>query len=361
MKDKIKRGDKIKNWLKLVVLLYLFIFSIELIKQTSLFLAPSIKNFLSHELTPIKAISVGWFTTSIAQSSTAVGSIAIAFAGNDLLTLQTVIFILIGASFGTTITALIISFITEAKNKRDFRHGFEIGLCYSIYSALLVIIVGLLEYFFGLFSKLSFLVASFFENKISLLKIPDVVGFLTSPIINFLSDSNKIFLLAFAFLILIFTLKYFGKVVINVFGGEQKAKGFINKYFNSKYKSYLTGVFLTAIVFSSCITIGLLVPLAVARMINLKKAIPFILGADLGTVTDTFLASIVIGKTTALASAISYALFGIIGALIFLPNTKFLFKITKYSSKRLMNISRKKAFYILVAFILIPLFIIFCL
>ena len=81
---------------------------------------------------------------------------------------------------------------------------------------------------------------------------------------------------------------------------------------------------LTAIVFSSSITIGLLVPLAVARVINLKKAIPFILGANLGTFTDIFLASIFIGQPAAFASAIAYFLFAVMGGLIFLPNTQFL-------------------------------------
>ncbi len=93
-------------------------------------------------------------------------------------------------------------------------------------------------------------------------------------------------------------------------------------------------------------------------MISLKKAIPFILGADLGTASDVFLASIIIGKTTAYATSITYTLFGIIGALIFLPNVNFLHKTTKYVSKKLIKISRKKALYILIAFILIPLGII---
>jgi len=347
-----------KKWLKLIGLIYLFILSIELIKRTSLFLAPSIKNFLLQNITPIKAISIGWFTTSIVQSSGAVGSVAATFAGNGLISLQTAIFILMGASLGTTITALIISFITVAKQRRDFRHGFEIGLCYSIYSALLVLIVFFLEYFFRFFSKSSLFLASILQEKTALLKIPNFVDIITSPIIDFLfNNNNKFILLLFSFGILIFTLKYIGGVIIEVFGGKEKAKKSINKYFESKYKTYFIGVFLTAIVFSSSITIGLLVPLAVARLINLKKAIPFILGANLGTFTDLFLVSIITGKTLALATSLSYLLFGLLGALIFLPNTNFLFKITKYSSKKLIHISRKKALYILIAFILIPLLI----
>ena len=191
------------------------------------------------------------------------------------------------------------------------------------------------------------------------MKIPDLVGVLTSPITNVLFGRNhNLFLIVLGFLILIFTLKYLGRTIVEVLGGEKKSRGFINKFFESKYKAYFIGVGLTAIVFSSSITIGLLVPLAVSRIINLKKAIPFILGANLGTFTDLFLASVVIGKNSAIAVSVAYALFAIIGALIFLPNTEWLYKMTKYSSKRLISISRKKAFYILLGFIAIPLLII---
>jgi len=358
-KENIKKGDRITAGVKLIGLLYLFILSIELIKKSSLFLAPNIKDFLLQSLSPIKAVSVGWFSTAIVQSSGAVSTITAAFAGNNLLSFPTAVYIVIGAALGTTITAIIISLITVSAKRKDFRHGFEIGLCYAIYSAFLVIIAFLLEYFFSFFSKTSIFLASKLGGKISLLKIPDLVGIITSPIVNPLfSKNNKIFILILGFAILIFALRYMGKAVIGIFGGEENARKFINKHFESKYKTYLIGALLTAVLFSSSITIGLLVPLAVVRLIGLKRSIPFILGADLGTFTDVFLAALIIDKIPALAIALVYIMIAVLGALIFLPNTKFLFRITKYVSKKLIKISRKKALYILIALIAIPLLII---
>jgi len=349
----------LKNIFKLFFFLYLFVLSIEVIRKSSLALAPNIKDFILQSLTPLKAISVGWFTTSIVQSSGAVASVTAAFVGNNLLSLNLAVYVLMGAFIGTSITALIISFITASKKRRDFRHGFEIGLCYAIYSLFLVIIVFALEYLFKSFSKLSFFLASLIQGRISILNIPDIMNMITSPITKPLFEGNhKLILFFLGFLILIFTLRYISKSVIAVLGGEKNARKFINRFFESKYKAYLIGVLLTAIVFSSSITIGLLVPLAVARLINLKKAIPFIIGANLGTFTDVFLASIIIGKIPALATAMIYISFSLLGSIIFLPNTNLLFRMTKYTSKRLIHISRKKALYFLIAFILIPLFVV---
>tara|TARA_Y100000310_G_C20618586_1_gene782002 strand:- start:338 stop:1459 length:1122 start_codon:yes stop_codon:yes gene_type:complete len=348
-----------KSFVKLAFFLYLFILAIQLIKKASGLIAPDARQFIFSNLSPLKAIAAGWFSTSIAQSSGAVSSLAVTFVGNGLIDLPIAVYILIGASMGTTITALIISLITVSKKKKDFRHGFEIALCYSIYSFILVFIVFFLEYFFALFSRLSFYLATLFQGNFSYLKVPDVVDVATGLIVKPIISNNHIVLtFLVAFLILIFALKFISRSVVEVMGGEVKAKNFINKYFDSPVKAYFMGVILTAIVFSSSITISLLVPLAVGGLIGLRRSIPFILGADLGTFTDTFLVSLIIGDTHAIAAAFSYALFAIVGAIIFLPNTNFLFRVTKYTSKKLIKISRKKAFYVLLFFVLIPLGII---
>ena len=75
---KIARGhDKKKlipersgnSFVKLAFFLYLFILAIELIKKASGLIAPDAKQFIFSNLNPLKAIAVGWFSTSIAQSS----------------------------------------------------------------------------------------------------------------------------------------------------------------------------------------------------------------------------------------------------------------------------------------------------
>ncbi|MFA5953301.1 MAG: hypothetical protein WC812_01785 [Candidatus Pacearchaeota archaeon] len=347
---------KIFNWIKLIFFIYIFILSIELIKKSSLFLASDLKQILLSNFGIVKAICVGWFSTAIVQSSGAIGSITATFAGNGIITLQTAVYILIGSSIGATMTALIISLIVHSRKKRDFRHGFEIGFAYTVYVVFLLVVVIILESLFGFFSKISFFIASKIHAGDFLLKIPDLTKIITDSVINlFFQNTNKILLLIIGFIILILTLRYIGKAIIDVLGGEHKTRKFIDKNFKSKYRSYLIGFILTAIVFSSGITIGLLVPLAVSRVINLKKTIPFILGAKLGTGTDILLAALFIGKVNALACAIAFFLFAVIGTIIFLPNTNLIFKTTKYLSKKVMHISRKKAILVLLVLILIPL------
>lgn len=355
-KENLSRNERIISGLKLALFLYLFILAIQIIKSSSALLAPNLNQFFVQGMSPIKAIATGWFATVLVQSSGAVGSIVATFTGTGILSFNTAVYVLMGALIGTAITALLISLITVSQKRRDFRHGFEIGLCYSIYSLLLVAVVFILELFFGLYSKLSLYIASRIGNSISLGKFPDWINALTEPLTNILfSRFNSILMILLGLGILLFTLRYIGKSVVGVFGGEEPARRFINKNFNSKIKAYFLGVFLTMIVFSSSITVSLLVPLAVTRLITLKRAVPFIIGAGLGTQVDVFLASILVGHVNALATFFALFLFGITGAIIFLPQSDRIWKLTKYLSKRIFKISRKTALYVFLAFILLPL------
>lgn len=350
----MKRGWTFLIWL------YLFIISIELIKISSLSLSNFIHPFLNSSLTPIKALSIGWFITEIIQSGSAlVGGLVAPFVSNNLLSLVTAMFVIMGAKIGATGTALLISILIGVKKKkRDFRHGFEIGLVYILFSIFTIIICFFLEYFFHLFSKLSLFFADIIGTNVTLSIIPNFIKFITEPvtsIINLIPSKIIVFLLAFAILLL--SLRFFTKDIINFLGGENEARKFINKHFKSKFRSFTIGLLFTMLVFSTAISISLLVPLAVSRLINLKKAIPFIIGAALGTSIDVIIPSLVIGTIPAFAVAIAHILFGVLGAIIFLPNTNLLFNITKFISKRIMHISERKALIFIIIFILIPLLI----
>ncbi|MBU1203907.1 MAG: hypothetical protein KKG60_02460 [Nanoarchaeota archaeon] len=355
-----KENKPVFCWKKLapVFWIYLFILGLELLKKTSLSLAPNLTNILSSAINtnPIKALSAGWLLTSIFQSSGAIDSLSLTLMANSIISLRAVIFIIMGATIGTTITALIISLLTKAK-KRDFRHGFEIGTSATIYNVLIIAIFFILEITFKELSSITQVINSFIHTpKIGF--IPDLVSFITSPVINPLSKiSFKPLVLLIAFLLLLVSLRFLSKSVVQAIGGEKQTKEIIRKYFSSKTKSFFIGIGITAIVFSSSITIGLLVPLTMSRLITLKKAIPFILGAEIGTMTDVLLASIIIGKSITLSLALMYLIMLIIGALIFLPNTSIIFNLTKYVSKHLLNISRKRAVLYLITFITIPLII----
>lgn len=80
----------------------------------------------------------------------------------------------------------------------------------------------------------------------------------------------------------------------------------------------LAGAILTSLVMSSAVTIGLLQRLASQGLIPLAGALPVLFGDNIGTCTDTLLASLAGGRQ-ARAAALAHLIFNIAGTLALLP------------------------------------------
>ncbi len=139
--------------------------------------------------------------------------------------------------------------------------------------------------------------------------------------------------------------------------GEKYLREKINKYLGNKWMAFLIGFLITAILMSTSITITLLVPIVVLRLVNLKKVLPYMIGANVGGVFDVVMGGLVIGSS-AFSAIFVYVCFSVFG-LLWLFNTQLLFDITKFISKKIVRVSRKRAFLFLLFFILLSLVLAF--
>jgi len=345
-----KRG-KVWAFLGFVLFLYLFIFSIVLIKESFFEIGKDIFKITQDNLNAINGFGVGWLLTLIMQSSGATTSALIALNSVGVIGTRILIYMILGTRIGTTITALFVALLIHAKKRRDFRHGFEIGLTNLVYALPIAIFMFLFEYFFSFFSKTG--------NYFLTLDVPFKLKFIDSitlPLINFFSFLPKYVLVFLGIIILIVSLRKIPKFMLDLFGaGNLREK--INKYMANKWKSFLIGFLITAVLLSTSITLSLLIPLIVLRLVNLRKVIPYMVGANLGGVTDAVLGGLAVGKTS-LPAIFTYVSFSIIG-LVWLFNIDLLLNITKYISKRTLRVSKKRAVVFLLFFILLAILLAF--
>ena len=82
--------------------------------------------------------------------------------------------------------------------------------------------------------------------------------------------------------------------------------------------AWCSGVLLTSAVFSSGLTIGLLQQLAAAHALDISQALPILLGDNVGTTTDTLLAALGTG-TAGRRLAIFHLLFNVALAFVYAP------------------------------------------
>lgn len=345
-----QRIKKIFLFIELALFLYLFIFSLVLIKNSFSELGEKVSKLTRDEINPINAFGFGWLLTLITQSSGAATSALAALHAERLIGASLLVFMVLGTRIGTIITSLGVSLCTSGK-RRDFRHGFEIGILSLVYALPIAIVMFLLEYFFRTFSS----VGVYFTSLEPSFQF-DIISIITSPLINFISFIPSGFLLVIGLLALLASLEMIPKVLFSMWKKDY-LKEKIDKSLGNKWRAFFVGIGFTAVLMSTSITITLLIPLIVARVINLKKCIPYVIGAHLGGVVDIILSGLIIGRA-ATPAVLTYVSFSFLG-LLWLFNTDALFNLTKHISKRTLHVSRKRAFLFVLAFILLALLLTF--
>jgi sodium-dependent phosphate cotransporter len=271
---------------------------------------------------PFTGLFIGLLTTGMLQSSSTTTSLVVALVASGSITLQSAVPIIMGANIGTTITSTIVS-LGFINKKKEFRRAVAAGTYHDFFNILTVIVLFPLEYYYGFLSYLSSKIAgSFFtpvfgpvENIISHFWI----GF--TPIIDFLLDNvPSVFVLILFSLALLFSSILIFRRLISDLLEAKSPETFSRFFFKNQFKSFSWGLLTTAAIRSSTITTSVVVPIVAKKIVSLKQAAPFIMGANIGTTITAFIAVTLNSNTAgAISIAIAHFLFNLFGVFLFFP------------------------------------------
>ncbi|MCX8489995.1 MAG: Na/Pi symporter [Cyclobacteriaceae bacterium] len=311
----------LRNTAYILAALLVFLFSLDLMIASLQQLGKvATETILLATSNPFTGLFIGLLVTAIIQSSSATTSMVVALVASGSISLQAAIPIIMGANIGTTITSTIVSlgFITK---KKEFGRAVAAGTYHDFFNILTTVILFPLEYYFGFLSGMSKSIATnFFHEPFSTIDVNfSFLGGRFEWIISLLMEviDNGFLLGIFSIVLLFGSILFFRKVITNFlgFGSPEKFQRF---FFKNTLKSFTWGLLTTAAIRSSTVTTSLVVPLVAKKVVKLKSAVPFILGANMGTTITAFIAA-TFNSNAAISIAIAHFLFNFIGALIFLP------------------------------------------
>ncbi len=353
-----------KNIVYILLALLVFLFALDLmISSLQHWGKSAAETILLATSNPFTALFIGLLITALIQSSTTTTSMVVVLVASGSLSLQSAVPIIMGANIGTTITSTIVSLGFIAR-KKEFIRAVSAGTYHDFFNILTVLILFPFEYYYGFLSDLSHYVASTFFNE----PIEPVAGDFSllglgfTPVIQFLVSliNNGLILTLLSFGLLFGSILFFRKMITNMlgFGVPNRFQQF---FFKNRLKSFGWGLTTTAVIRSSTITTSLVVPLVAKKVINLEAAIPFILGANVGTTLSAFIAS-VFNSNSGISIAIAHFLFNFIGILLFLFVP--LFKgFPQYLAVQMGRITRKYRLagflYLLIIFFILPFSLIY--
>jgi len=230
---------------------------------------------------PIKGVLAGATITSLIQSSSVTTVMVVGFVNASLMTLRQSLGVIFGANIGTTITAQLVA------------------LKLTSY-ALPIIGLGMLVMFVA-------------KKK----------------------DHKHIGEFLFGFGVLFLGLNLMTDA-IRPFAQDPAVKDLFIRFSANPFLGILIGAVVTAIMQSSSVTTGMVLALAASGLVDLRGAIPLMLGCDIGTCVTAMLASIG-ANLSARRAAVAHLIFNVSGVLLFLPLLRVLEGMASATSGELLR------------------------
>jgi len=348
------------NFLKLLIFLYIFIFSLELMGTSLKMMGKGMATTLIQTTTnPLVGLFVGILATSLIQSSSSTTSIVVGLVAGGVLNVANAIPIIMGANIGTSVTNTLAS-LTQIKRSNEFVRSFSVAIVHDYFNLLSVLVIFPLQYFTNFLGRISTFMGQEFQN-VGGLKFLSPVKALTRPLMDVLKrwvEDYPWILFVLSLVLLLFALTQMVKALKVLV--VKKAETWFDRYlFKTALRAFFVGLLLTFMVQSSSITTSLAVPMAGAGLLTIIQIFPYTVGANLGTTVTAILAALVTGNLSAIIVAFSHLLFNISGMIVWLP----LKSVPIFLAKRFALFSMRNKtiplLYIIIVFFVMPILIIY--
>ncbi len=319
---------------------------------------------------PFIALMGAVVVTAIVQSSSFTTALIVTLVATGEMTLGTAVFAIMGANIGTSVTAVLVA-LANLRIRRNFRRSFTAALYHDLFNLLTVAVLFPLEWITGLLHEtgrgILTRIAGWGADMIGLEEFarPDSpVRVITRPLVSLVESVSAFAIpsvmwqgvaVAVVGLLLLFMSLVF--MVRNLRGALLRHLDnlFRSYFFRTDLRSYGVGVFSTVAVQSSTITTSLMVPLAGAGVVPMRRLLPFMMGSNLATTITSILAATANPVAAAMTVALVHVLFNLMGTAIWYPLRKVPISIANWYGKLASNALGYAFAFLLLIFLVIPL------
>ena len=300
--------------------LYFFVSAIVLIKSSATImgevLAERIVLLISDTTS---AVFAGWISTALLHSSGAFDSIVVAFTSSGVLPISLAVATVIGAEMGTTVTPFLISILERMKGQGESEAAFNVTMSHVLYNLFTLAMFYPVELFFGVFTKIAWRGSSIFVRASWLNAVPDLLDLATpwvDPLLGVVPPWAGMVLGGLSLVIALGAVERYMTAIFSM----PRSWNLIRMTFSRPLRAFVAGFLFTVMVPSTTVMVSLLVPLASSGVIRAEYYIlPYILGANVGTVFDVMIAALATGDPVSLGVWLVHLTINLAGALIFMP------------------------------------------
>ena len=383
---------KIRLALTLLVGVFLFISSLEGVKSGfKLIFAEwqmGILDMIGSTKAPLTGLALGVLGTALVQSSSAVVaatmvSMSTMVAGGLPLdaAMRFGVPMVLGANIGTTITNTLVIFgVRRGMTIEEFGETIPAVIVDDVYEALTISLFFIVEMTTGLLSNTVLWLGGVFTEVLKMEQvfatfdrtIIDII--VKEPFVQPMSSLMKgllgprigglaLFVLWFA--VIIFSMGLITKGLENIIAMEWEDK--VQAAFKSPVRGFFTGFSITWLVGSSSIGSSLVIPFLATKVVNLKKAYPYLCGCNMATTVDlSQIYGYIAGGVVGMMLGSAHILLNIMALLLWLVSPLRFVPIAVSEKLGRILVSNKNAslslvVWVVFVFFLMPLIVIYVL
>lgn len=346
-----------KNAAGSLVAIYFFVSGIIVVKSAAVLMGEALAEkiiLLIRDTT--SGVFSGWIATALIQSSGAFDSIVIAFTSSGVMPLSLAVATIIGAEIGTTATPLLVSVLAHLRRKDRLSASFNVTMSHVLYNLFTLMIFYPIELFYGSFTKVAEWGSTLFLRATWITAVPDLLDVLTpwvGPLLEIIPAWSGLLL---GGVMMVVALGGIEKYMTAIFS-MPRSWNVIRATFTKPARAFIAGFIFTILVPSTSVMVSLLIPLAGSGVILSEYYIlPYILGANIGTVFDVMIAALATGDPTSLGVWMVHLSINLIGALIFFPILKPFSSLVRWTADRIA-VSPKFTLAIAMIFYSIPIMV----
>ena len=312
---------------------------------------------------PFVALMAGVFLTAIVQSSSFTTSMIITMAAVGSLQVEAAIFAVMGANIGTSVTGILVS-LANIRIRRQFRRAFTAAMVHDIFNLLSVGVLFPIEWLFHPLARMAGAIAGGIGIQ-SAGKPNSPIKAITRPVVDLIDAGvNLVFSnpatigLAVAIVGLVMLFLSLVMLMVNLRGAlmSRLEALFRSVFFRNDLIAGVVGTLTTVLVQSSSITTSLIVPLAGAGAVTLRRVFSFMLGANIGTTVTGVLAAAAVAdrQDIAVTIAASHVLFNVCGILIWYPLKVVPLTLATWYGRLAARSKRYAILFLVMVFFVIP-------
>ncbi len=316
--------------------LALFMVAIELIKNGAAGAAGLIERLLDIN-SPVNALGFGWFASYLVMSGSPVAAVSVAFLAAGAVDQLAAYAMIVGSRLGASFIVLFVGFMYVLRG-HERRSGLSMGLLALVVTAsiyLPALLVG------GL------LLGSEVLSFVQLGRGAALSSFLeevTAPIVDMVSGFLPGWGVMLAGLVVLWVSFYLFDRVLPELDLQHSRFSQVARLVYRPLPMFVLGSALTLITLSVSLSLSLLVPLSARGYIRRENAIPYIMGANITTIVDTLLATVMLGSSDAfavgLASMVSVTLVSLgVMLLFFRPYERWVLALVQWTTSSNRNLA----------------------